>query len=70
MDTSTLKLITLLIFGVSTLFILILSVILNYHWTNYSINTLAVKKIQLVYILITGILFILTSIFFLNTLTP
>jgi len=68
MDTSTLKLVSLLTFVLSTLFAFILSIVLNYHWTNYSINTTSLKKIQFVYILITSILFFLTTALFLNIL--
>lgn len=68
MDISTLKSFSLLTFVLSIIFVFILSIVLNYHWTNYSIDMLALKKIQFTYILITGILFFLTIVLFLNTL--
>ncbi|MBI5152952.1 MAG: hypothetical protein HZA36_00600 [Parcubacteria group bacterium] len=69
MDIPTLKLVALVVFLLSTLFVFILSIILNYHWTNYSIDTASLKKIRFVYLLITSILFFLTIALFLNTLT-
>ena len=67
MDNSTLKLVALLTLIFLTLFVFILSIVLNYHWTNYSINTKSLKKVQFVYILITSFLFFYTVVAFLNT---
>ncbi len=68
MDLSTLKSFAVIVFVLSTLFVCIISVILNYHWSNYSISALSLKTVQLIYILVMGGLLLLTTILFLNTL--
>lgn len=46
----------------------ILSIILNYHWTNYGIEISQVKKIKRIYAVIALLLFLIVIISYFNLL--